>query len=496
MKNQNSQGRREFVKNLSLSSLSLSSLSLLSISMFTGGCEDLFDKINNRPVRRMIRNNTAANQMMDIYKEAVAAMKSLPSTDGRNWTMQAQIHQNYCPHNNWFFYPWHRAYLFYFEDICKKLTGENNFGLPYWNWSIAPGGIPSQFWDTSSSLFNNTRIATSSSIPNQNVVGLTHLNNLCNETDFFLFAGSATAAPRGFSGSPGNVEAGPHNYIHTPFVIGDMGGYMSPLDAVFWNHHCMIDVCWYEWNVLRSNANTNDHNWGHFDYVGMFTNGNGNPVSITTLGTILMPLLSYRYETGIDGVDNTGIIATNKKAFENIQTILQKGAPISYDIKQKFIIDSIDKNLVIDNIKGKSVSIKTDTTSFERVIGTDKEERVLLKLNGIGEPDIKDFFIRIFINNPKADRNTSIEDPSYAGSFYFFTHGTVKLPKEQRNNYTVDITDTLRKLKNNGSISSRGNIDVNIVGISEQNLNTRQILEIDNIEILVSNVVVNKMKLE
>jgi hypothetical protein len=30
----------------------------------------------------------------------------------------------------------------------------------------------------------------------------------------------------------------------------------SPLDPIFWTHHCMIDRCWVEWNITRNHANT------------------------------------------------------------------------------------------------------------------------------------------------------------------------------------------------------------------------------------------------
>jgi len=72
------------------------------------------------------------------YGKAVAAMKKLPTTDPRSWEGQAKIHQNFCAHNNWFFLPWHRAYLVAFERICRQLSGNPNFALPYWDWTANP----------------------------------------------------------------------------------------------------------------------------------------------------------------------------------------------------------------------------------------------------------------------------------------------------------------------------------------------------------------------
>jgi tyrosinase len=49
---------------------------------------------------------------------------------------QADIHRNFCPHGNWYFLPWHRAYLSALENILADVIGDPAFGLLYWNWTI------------------------------------------------------------------------------------------------------------------------------------------------------------------------------------------------------------------------------------------------------------------------------------------------------------------------------------------------------------------------
>ena len=68
-------------------------------------------------------------------RRAVARMKALPQSDPRNWIRFADIHRNFCPHANWYFLPWHRAYIRSFERICQELSGKADFALPYWNWT-------------------------------------------------------------------------------------------------------------------------------------------------------------------------------------------------------------------------------------------------------------------------------------------------------------------------------------------------------------------------
>ena len=69
------------------------------------------------------------------YKKAISAMLNLPETDPRNWYRNAIIHAFDCPHGNWWFLPWHRAYLGWFERTCRELSGDPTFALPYWDWT-------------------------------------------------------------------------------------------------------------------------------------------------------------------------------------------------------------------------------------------------------------------------------------------------------------------------------------------------------------------------
>ena len=83
-------GRRKFIFDVSLASFSA-----LFLSTMLGGCEDIIRQIQNRPTRRMIRNNAAANAQVDLYRTAVQAMKNLPVADCRNWTNQGHQRNNF-----------------------------------------------------------------------------------------------------------------------------------------------------------------------------------------------------------------------------------------------------------------------------------------------------------------------------------------------------------------------------------------------------------------
>src|SRR5262245_37196134 len=114
------------------------------------------------PVTRPNVNSLAANDPnLEAYRTAITAMKALPASDQRNWTKQAEIHQNNCPHRNWFFLPWHRAYLVAFERIIRQMSGKSDFALPFWDWTANPQ-LPAAFAapmhnGQPNPLFDNTR---------------------------------------------------------------------------------------------------------------------------------------------------------------------------------------------------------------------------------------------------------------------------------------------------------------------------------------------------
>jgi tyrosinase len=263
--------------------------------------EELLDKIANRPVRRNINSLAANDPILESFRTAVTAMKALPQTDRRNWQRQADIHNDFCPHGNWLFLPWHRAYLWYFEEICRELSGNNGFALPYWNWQD-DRQIPAAFWGEANPLLNTTRFATATSTITSGVYSPSNIEAILDETNFEVFASAAIGAsanPHTSSGPQGPLEAGPHNQTHG-FVGGDMGGFHSPLDPVFWAHHNIIDAIWVEWNLKRNNPNTSNGAWNRT--FTEFCDRNGNPVSVTSLTTVLFPLFNYRFDDPALGV--------------------------------------------------------------------------------------------------------------------------------------------------------------------------------------------------
>ena len=59
--------------------------------------------------------------------------------DRRSYNNQALIHQNHCQHGWERFLPWHRAYLYEFEQNLQDVSPD--LSLPYWDWTMP------QYWN-------------------------------------------------------------------------------------------------------------------------------------------------------------------------------------------------------------------------------------------------------------------------------------------------------------------------------------------------------------
>ncbi len=444
------------------------SLSALALLAATGGCESIVEAIENRPIRRRSTSAAAATDMA-TYADAVAQMKALPAGDPRNWLAQANIHQNFCPHGNWYFLPWHRAYLFYFEQICRELTGVKDFALPYWNWQ-ADRAIPAGFW--SGSLNHSPRSAGPTSQASLSYIGSSVMEDILDLTNFEQFASYASTALRGGAGGGyGEVEATPHNNIHG-FVGGTMGTFQSPQDPVFWCHHNMIDCMWDTWNNKRGNLNTSDTNWTQFNLTGMFVDGTGNPAQMSCGLTVILPLISYRFDNSPKGQGAQLTAVLTREA-------LERGGNIRHSVRQTF---QVSGRQVLTPLKPVQFKVKTDAAMLKRMgmpknsapngSGGDAQsdtggERVLLRVSDIRPPANDDTYIRVYVNKPDAGPNTGIDTPHYAGSFGFFMGKMMAEIARDGNvpDFYVDVTDTLAALRESGRFSGDEGVELTLVPV-------------------------------
>src|SRR6266540_5071671 len=234
------------------------------------------------------------------YAKAVQVMQARPASDPTSWTYQAAIHATFaapppganwndCQHQSWFFLPWHRMYLYYFERIVRKAVidagGPAEFALPYWNYDQPfPGNsLPPAFRTptlpdgTANPLFvPSPRRSAGLMAGGQVPATATSSTVAMSMTDFssppqLLSFGGGRVGPAHFGGALGALESTPHNVMH-PTIGGAssgqcQGGLMTDprcaaLDPIFWLHHANIDRLWNRWLDLGGGrANPADNAW-------------------------------------------------------------------------------------------------------------------------------------------------------------------------------------------------------------------------------------------
>ncbi len=256
-------------------------------------------------VRRPVGSMQPDDPALTSYRHAVERMKALPDSDPRNWNRLAQIHIAFCPHSNWFFLPWHRAYLIAFERICRQVLDDPGFALPYWDWTeqrqLPPAFTEATVGGRRNSLFDNSReMRPGDQIPTP-AVAQDAILRIMAETHFENFGStrptgqSSTEARwlRG-TGTMTPLESGPHGTVHVT-IGGDMGDMGSPLDPIFWLHHCNIDRLWAWWNAL-GRRNTTNRLWTTFQFDGIFQLPQGQGLAAWKVGVSdLLDHLAWGY---------------------------------------------------------------------------------------------------------------------------------------------------------------------------------------------------------
>jgi|CZKG01.1.fsa_nt_gi tyrosinase len=272
-------------------------------------------------VRREIWGLQPDDPIVTAYANAVKAMRERPEDDPTSWSYQAAIHGTYatpshprwneCQHGTWFFLPWHRMFLYHFEQIVRAAVieagGPADWALPYWNYGL--GGrnatLPLAFRQPKLTDGNDNPlyvaerkpgINSGSSLPGHatSPAGALARPEFIGTAEF----GGDRTAPAQFSKSGGELEETPHNVIHVLVggrgLMGDIK--KAAQDPIFWLHHANIDRLWTVWSALPRRSDPTETPWTNQSFE--FFNAEGQPVSMRcdeVLATL--PGLGYTYDT-------------------------------------------------------------------------------------------------------------------------------------------------------------------------------------------------------
>lgn len=246
------------------------------------------------PVRRNLGGMAASDPVLVSYRKAIKAMKALPTANPLSWDYQAAIHAttlsgshiawNTCEHGTHLFWCWHRMYLYWFERIIRKMSGDPGWALPFWDYhSASQRNLPPPFRVSGSELFTVNRgpgwNAGTASFPAGHVDPAAGMAAL----DYFI--------------AQGDIESNPHNNVHV-----DIGGWMGSVptaaqDPVFFVHHSNIDRYWNLWLAQGGGRHDplSDPSWKN--HTSIFFDENGKEVYMTCCDVLrCAEQLNYTYE--------------------------------------------------------------------------------------------------------------------------------------------------------------------------------------------------------
>jgi hypothetical protein len=281
-------------------------------------------------VRRSVWHLTSLDAPWDPVTEALArgvrVMQSRPATDPTSWAFQAAVHAtrrtvpagvpwNQRRHGDWFFLPWNRMYVYFFERILRAAVAEaggpRDFALPYWDCDRpAPGNtLPPPLREpqlpdgTPNPLFLPAPLRSPGVVAGGGLPpAATSAAAALARTRFVGAAAPGFGSGR-FGRRAGVLERGPHDAIHVLLGGRNDGacrrGLMSDpacaaLDPVFWLHHANVDRLWDQWLAQGGRADPAAPAW--LDRPFSFHDETGAPITLTAADVVdAAGRLGYRY---------------------------------------------------------------------------------------------------------------------------------------------------------------------------------------------------------
>jgi tyrosinase len=435
-------------------------------------------------LRRSLHGMAPNDPILQTWRDGVRLLKA--ASGNVSWAGFAAIHGNaqqfnLCPHGNWYFLPWHRAYLLSYERAVRQLTGNNDFALPYWDWTedrqMPPAFVTPTFNGQPNSLFESQRDATPTDSLPDSTVGPAVISQILAESPFETFGTSRPVGQNNldqswinceFCGTMGTLENTPHNLVHV-FVGGIMAQANSALDALFMMHHCNIDRIWWMW-TQGGGTDSPDPLWSGMTFQNNFFNPDGTAYSPKVSDLLTPEPLGYTYvDTPLPqppvGNQPPVVVAQYEKykslyAVSNIATA-KPGGVASYVAAVDKPAATVAKYLEIPvdvdaSALAPVATRKSAPSGFESLSLTNARQqfisgpRCYAFLREVDYTENANTQYRVFLNCDYLSAGTPTTDRHYVGTFGFFGphgghgHGGGKEPRKP--SLGIDLTATIQRV--------------------------------------------------
>jgi tyrosinase len=212
-----------------------------------------------------------------------------------------------------------------------------------------------------------------------------------------------------------------------------MATFLSPLDPIFWLHHCNIDRLWAEWNAPpRSHPNTSSPLWANFT-LRPFNTLVGTLQSVTQLG--------YTYDTlaQMQLAEVSTLPPLLERARERFELMEPRAASLGQEVS--FSVQTPQSAL----------PLAAEAASAEDVT-EDGGPKVLALVRDAEPPEDRQVTVNVFLNCPYLSAETPVSDPHYVGNFSFFgvhEHEGEEAEGEHpmKFSFAFDLTETVDRLR-------------------------------------------------
>jgi tyrosinase len=439
------------------------------------------------PQRRSLEGLAWNDPIVATYRDAVRILKAKLPSEKVSWAGLAGIHgstpgaYHFCPHGNWYFLPWHRAYLLTYERIIRDLTSHTDFAFPFWDWTAnptmpevflsptTPDGKPNALFVDDQDFGNTWKRTWPANEPMPaNIVGPAVLQQILEAPDYESFG---TSRPRGQNnrdpswvlkrtGVQGTLEARPHNQVHNN-IGGWMPSALSPRDPIFFMHHCNIDRIWALWNSLGG-LNSHDALWTDMVFTNNFINPNASPYSPKVSDLFHPEDLGYTY--GLSPAPGLVVAASSAITAlqENLLELRTATGPINTAAVRTFAASppagvsggpkeplavsvGVDPSLIATVAKRNPVPSGNELLSFSAA----RERRatgphILAFVRDVAVTRAQDSEYLVLIDHPGLMPN--VTDRGFVGSFGVFVHDDQGGHNMDDPSFAFDLTDTIRRL--------------------------------------------------
>lgn len=471
--------------------------------------------------RRDASNMSDWDPALYWYARAVGRMQQRPATDPTSWVFQGCIHGvpptitetnaafSQCPHGGWFFLPWHRGYLWYFERIVratiKEIAAEENitpdpstsWALPYWDYALnAPASRPLEDFtsralpaafrspmmpsepDGTDLTIDNPLYLPEMQVPQADFWKTPHRSLKTNSAfevlpykDINPFVAmsqtvfSATHSRRTVQPSFGSeitytsmehfrpdkfgeLESVPHNQVHD-----GIGGWMgtvegSARDPIFWLHHSNIDRLWSSW-LSRDNRNPDDTSW--LDHKFMFFDENGQLQEPTPREFLGVDPLDYGYESLTDGTGTRPVVVPPAPAPAPGERVLASAAGNPRQL------------LSVHGPTEVSLEPAGDVSEAMRsMTARSAPQTLILTVHNVRTDVPPGTPFHVFLNGPSGELDP--EGPYFVGWISFFGAADVGGTAHDHGSHDVsfDVTDQVQRLREQGLLPD-GPVTISIV---------------------------------